>query len=49
MSILYFLQNPALTAWEGMSAFASSGEFHHMAMTKAQYEESGGYAARMQR
>ena len=38
-----------MTAWEGMSLFASSGDFSRVAMTKAQYEETGGYAARMQR
>jgi len=42
-------QNPGLTTWEGMSLFASSGEFARAAMTKAHYEETGGYAARMQR
>lgn len=43
---VFMAQNPALTAWEGMSGFVSSGEFSRMSMTKAQYEESGGYAAR---
>ena len=41
--------NPALTSWEGMSLLVSSGDFSRVAMTKAQYEESGGFAARMGR
>ncbi|KAG2501776.1 hypothetical protein HYH03_000276 [Edaphochlamys debaryana] len=38
--------DPGLFAWEGMSAFGSSYSYGSMAMTKAQYEESGGHAAR---
>lgn len=44
-----FVQNPALAAWEGMSLFVSSGDYARVAMTKAQYEETGGSAARGQR
>jgi len=34
--------DPALCAWEGMSAFVASGHFRQLAMTKAEYEETGG-------
>ncbi|KAG1671132.1 hypothetical protein FOA52_005384 [Chlamydomonas sp. UWO 241] len=38
---------PANTAWEGMSAFVAGGEYAEVAMTKAEYEETGGSASRM--
>ncbi len=42
------LQDPALYAWEGMSAFGASYSYGRVAMTKAQYEESGQWAANRQ-
>mmetsp|Transcript_22793 Transcript_22793/g.57969 ORF Transcript_22793/g.57969 Transcript_22793/m.57969 type:complete len:468 (-) Transcript_22793:233-1636(-) len=40
--------DPALCAWEGMSAFGASPAYRQVAMTRAQYEETGGYAGRYQ-
>ncbi|EFJ45987.1 actin-related protein Arp6 [Volvox carteri f. nagariensis] len=37
--------DPALFAWEGMSMFGSSYLYNSVAVTKAQYEESGSWAA----
>eukprot|EP00955_Chlamydomonas_euryale_P077168 362866-Chlamydomonas_euryale.AAC.39 len=39
-------ETPAITAWEGMSSFAAGPGYAAAAMTKAQYEETGGSAAR---
>lgn len=41
-------RDPALYAWEGMSAFGASYSYGRVAMTKAQYEESGQWAANRQ-
>ncbi|KXZ55494.1 ARP6 protein [Gonium pectorale] len=41
-------QDPALFAWEGMSVFGSSRSYSSVALTKAQYEEGGGWAAHRQ-
>mmetsp|Transcript_35953 Transcript_35953/g.80033 ORF Transcript_35953/g.80033 Transcript_35953/m.80033 type:complete len:419 (+) Transcript_35953:120-1376(+) len=43
------MPNPSLAAWEGMSLFVQSGAYARAAMTKAQYEETGGIAARQYR
>jgi actin-related protein len=44
---VYAPSQPANTAWEGMSAFVAGGEYAEVAMTKAEYEETGGSASRM--
>ncbi|GFR49305.1 hypothetical protein Agub_g11327 [Astrephomene gubernaculifera] len=41
-------QDPTTFAWEGMSAFGSSHLYGRVAVTKAQYEESGSWAATRQ-
>ncbi|KAL6751380.1 Actin/actin-like protein [Haematococcus lacustris] len=38
--------DPALCAWEGMSNFVTTGQYQGVAMTKAQYEETGGNVGR---
>lgn len=38
---VYCPKDPATYAWEGAAAFALSPEYHHLAVTKAQYEEQG--------
>ncbi|GLC40786.1 hypothetical protein PLESTB_000022800 [Pleodorina starrii] len=45
---VYQPQDPAVFAWEGMSMFGSSYLYNTVAVTKAQYEESGSRAANRQ-
>ncbi|GFH30038.1 uncharacterized protein HaLaN_28811, partial [Haematococcus lacustris] len=43
---LLYNNDPALCAWEGMSNFVTTGQYQGVAMTKAQYEETGGNVGR---
>lgn len=41
---VFMPKEPALCAWEGMSAFGASPQYRAVALTKAQYEEGGSLA-----